>query len=132
MGGFAISHDIEGNKVYIRQTMAKALARGGLVPSYVLVKPVELSSDGPKSREVKFNSSRILAEAYCEFGYSVGISLSMFGSNGIVRGPHGYQSVRIQLMDRGNPQEIWVSRAVHEAVGELGSGEQITLFPKGS
>jgi hypothetical protein len=39
------------------------------------------------------------------------------GSHAVVRGPSGYQSVRVQLVDRGNDQEIWLSQPVRDSIG---------------
>ena len=78
-----------------------------------------------------------MADSYCESWFAVGIGLSAMkeaqltpGSYAIAKGPEGYQSVRIQVMDRGNPEEIWLSNRVREAIGARADDDKVVLYPR--
>jgi CheY-like chemotaxis protein len=137
MGAVAQRKDIEEGVILIRRTMAWALGIDESRKNFVKVEPVELTRALDEERELAFTRSRPMAESYCESWYAVGIGLSVMktaqltpGSYAIAKGPEGYQSVRIQVMDRGNPDEIWLSGRVREAIGALAEDDKVVLYPR--
>jgi DNA-binding LytR/AlgR family response regulator len=137
MGAYAIRKKADNATIFLRKTMALALHVETYPTSYVRVRPVALSPDALAKGQIAFASSRPLAPAFCEYWYTVGISLDVMnqarlapGSYAIVKGPEGFQSVQIQVMDRGNPDEIWLSDSVREAIGVEGAADRVVLYPK--
>jgi hypothetical protein len=137
MGAMAVRKSGDQGLVYIRRTMAWALEIGGQSKTFVKVRPVKLVNDVDEGRELVFTATRQLAEPYCESWYAVGIGLRVMeqanltpGSYAIAKGPSGYQSVKIQVMDRGNPDEIWLSGKVRTAIGVDDTDDKVTLYPR--
>lgn len=113
-----------------------ALSHGRTTLSYVKTRPVYWSREGAAAA-LDFQAPRALDSEYCEYWYSVGLSLpSMLelgltpGAYAVVHGPEGTQSVRVQLVDRGQSTEVWLSEPVREAVGAGRQDATIRVFPK--
>lgn len=137
IGAMAIETIAPPSTVYVRRTMATALNMAEGSPAYVNIRPVELNYDLADRNELAFTATRPLADAYCEYWYAVGIGLTVMqeanltpGSYAIAKGPSGYQSVQIQVMDRGNPDEIWLGERVRDAIGATDSRDRVVLYPK--
>jgi len=139
MGALAISHGEGKAAVYLRPTMARALGLDAAVSARIQVRRVQFKAAQPAEPELVFHNVRTLAEPFCEYWYAVGLGLSAMrksnlapGTYALAKGPLGFQSVQIQVMDRGNPEEIWLSPSVREAIGAHGSNDLILLYPKGA
>jgi len=137
LGALAIRKQAAPSTLYLRRTMALALAEGGPFPTHVKVEPVNLSQLGMEDNELVFNATKTLANPYCEYWYSVGVSLQTMqeanltpGSYAIAKGPDGFQSVQVQVMDRGNPDEIWLGKTVRETIGVRHPGDTVVLYLK--
>jgi hypothetical protein len=137
MGAMAVRKNDATSEIYIRRTMAWALEIDRSQKAFVKVAPVQLVSQPTEEGEMAFRTARQLAKAYCESSYSVGIGLSVMqeanltpGSYAIAKGPSGYQSVKIQVMDRGNPEEIWLSPKVWTAIGINNVSQKVILYPR--
>ena len=98
------------------------LAQGGTL-THLQMQPVAWRQGGTK-RACDFTASRTLPGRYCQYWFSVGLSLESLrtlglvpGSYAEVGGPKGYQAVRVQLIDQGRPDEIWLSENVRESIG---------------
>jgi len=137
MGAMALRKDDAFREIYIRRTMAWALEIGRDQKVFVKVAPVQLVNKPDEENELVFTATRSLAPAYCKTPYSVGIGLSVMqeanltpDSYAIAKGPVGYQSVKIQVMDRGNPNEIWLSPNVRKAIGVDAADDRVTLHPR--
>jgi hypothetical protein len=137
MGAMALRKEDAFREIYIRRTMAWALEIGRDQKVFVKVAPVQLVNKPDEENELVFTATRSLAPAYCKTPYSVGIGLSVMqeanltpDSYAIAKGPVGYQSVKIQVMDRGNPDEIWLSPNVRKAIGVDAADDRVTLHPR--
>lgn len=138
IGAVAVSHPAaQPGMVCLRESIAQALdldPRGG---SPLFIRPAEPSGPPMPVSEVSFRYARELPSQYCESWFAVGVSYKVLaeyglsvGSYAITRGPNGFQSVRIQLMDRGEPDEIWLSESVRQAIGVASAKDRVTLYPK--
>lgn len=135
MGGFAVRIDNTPESVVMTRSMARGFGYGLEDLHDVRLRPVEWTRKPGQS--VAFETQRELPGRFCSYWYAVGLSLSAMqeaglapGAYAVVRGPQGLQTVRVQLVDRGRTEEIWLSKPVREAIGELEGGGSITLFPK--
>jgi hypothetical protein len=137
MGAMAVRWEGEPELLYVRRTMAMAMEIDETRPYYVKIEPVQLDHSTEDLSQLVFQANRPLAEAYCESWYAAGIGLSVMqqaklipGSYAIAEGPEGYQSVRVQVMDRGNPDEVWLSERAREALGITRGSDRVILHPK--
>jgi len=119
--------------LFVRPSVAEAL---GLVSNGVgkaAVRGVRWRrSTAPQ--DIEFSLVRRLPRPYCEHPYAAGLALEALRRHGlapgmhvIAEGPRGLQSVRLQMMDRGNPAELWLSRLAREALGVTSRWTRITL-----
>jgi len=136
IGAFAVKIESAQTPVLLTQSMHDALAQGGEELSQVRFRPVQWVREGTE-KSLSFEGATNLPGQNCEYWYSVGVSLDALrsvgltpGSHAVVRGPTGYQSVRVQLVDLGESEEIWLSQPVREKIGAEGETDLIKLFPK--
>ncbi len=135
MGGFAVRIDHSPEPVIMTRSMARGFGYGLEDVYEVNLRPVEWANRPGQS--VAFETQRDLPGRFCTYWYSVGLSLSAMqeagltpGAHAVVRGPQGLQTVRVQLVDRGRDNEIWLSKPVRDAVGDVEGSGAIVLFPK--
>lgn len=136
MGGYAVRLDDGPEAVVLSRAMAQGFGYGTEDLTEVRMRPVEWAQSVGQS--LSFNANRELPGKFCAYWYSVGLSLKSLkaaglvpGAHAVIRGPAGLQTVRVQLVDRGQPDEIWLSKPVRDAVGGAEDGTSLTLFPKG-
>ncbi len=139
IGAFAVrvATTSDDKVVQLREAMIRSL---DLDPEYameILVRSVTWPMSDARPKKLTFGRVRLLPTNYSENWFAAGLSLSMMQSQGlhpgdyaIVKGPKGFQSVTIQLMDRGNPHEIWLSKSVRDVVGISSPRDRVTLHPK--
>jgi len=139
LGAHALRRQLPGRAVMVmRRSMAEALGLDPRVFACVGVRRVEWKP-GPVRRQISFQRARKLPQPYCRHPFSAGLALATLldlglptDSYALARGPTGYQSVHIQVMDRGNPTEIWLSKEVRRAVGVTSVWDQVTLYLPGT
>jgi hypothetical protein len=136
VGAMAIEAGNSRTPIVVGQDMYDTLSHKRVDLTHVKLRKVSWVRSGPEST-LTFQTAQSLPGQYCEYWYSVGISLDAMlsmgftpGTSAVVRGPSGYQSVRVQLVDRGQGSEIWLSQPVRDAVGASSEDVQIKLFPK--
>ena len=107
----------------LTQELADALAKPGMPLTHVRLRKVDWRRKAGTSA-LEFARVRNLSGKYCEYWYSVGLSLAAMSEAGLVpgadaeiHGPGGNQAVRVQLYDRGEVDEIWLSQPVRDAIG---------------
>ena len=120
--------------IYLRPSMAEALGISADGISRVALRAVRWPSSSPGMADVEFTFIRRLPESYCEHPLVAGLALATLLRYGLrpgmpllAEGPAGYQSLRIQLMDRGNPAELWLSRLAREALGVTSRWTRVVL-----
>lgn len=137
IGVFAIEMRDAVTPVLLPKTLYYALAESGSKLTHVKLRPITWTRE-TSAESLAFGRTRNLTGQYCEYWYSVGLSLKAMqtaglapGAYAVVRGPSGHQSVRVQLVDRGHPGEIWLSQPVLESIGAAeGQDIEVKLFPK--
>ncbi len=136
IGAMAIDAGNSRTPIVVGQDMYDTLSHKRVDLTHVKLQKVRWVRTSTETA-LSFQSSQSLPGQYCEYWYSIGISLGSMRSMGltpgmsaVVRGPAGYQSVRVQLVDRGHGNEIWLSQPVRDAVGASSEDVQIKLFPK--
>ena len=136
IGAFAVKIDSALTPVLLTESMHDALAQDGVELTQIRFRPVQWVRNATE-KSLSFEGATNLPGQHCEYWYSVGVSLDALrsvgltpGSSAVVRGPTGYQSVRVQLIDRGETEEIWLSQPVRESIGAEGETDLIKLFPK--
>jgi hypothetical protein len=137
VGALAVLINDAVSPVLLTQELADALAKPGAPLTHVRLRKVDWRRN-PGQDAMEFGQSRNLSGKFCEYWYSVGLSLEAMSAAGLmpgadaeIRGPGGSQAVRVQLYDRGDADEIWLSQPVREAIG-TDADETVTvkLFPK--
>lgn len=136
IGAFAVEIESAQAPVLLSQSMHDALSQDGVELTQVRLRPVQWIQKATE-KSLSFWGSNNLPGQHCQYWYSVGVSLDALrsigltpGSHAVVRGPTGYQSVRVQLVDRGETKNIWLSEPVREKIGAEGEIDLIKLFPK--
>jgi len=120
--------------IYLRPSMAEALGISEEGLSRVALREVQWPSSPPGRVAVEFTFVRRLPESCCQHPLAAGLALSTLlryrlrpGMHLLAEGPGGYQSLRIQMMDRGNPAELWLSRLAREALGVTSRWTRVVL-----
>ena len=136
IGAFAVEIESAQAPVLLSQSMHDALSQDGVELTQVRLRPEQWIQKATE-KSLSFWGSNNLPGQHCQYWYSVGVSLDALrsigltpGSHAVVRGPTGYQSVRVQLVDRGETKNIWLSEPVREKIGAEGEIDLIKLFPK--
>lgn len=135
IGGMALRMEGESGNIVLPRSLARALLLSQETSTEVRMRQVAWTSAGPKE-SVTFERSKDLPGQYCEYWFAVGVSLPTLKKSGLapgeyasIRGPNGIQAVRVQLVDRGNKDVIWVSKPVRDAVGLANGTAGVKLFP---
>lgn len=121
------------NAVFLRPAMAQTLGLESDTVSRVAIRPVKWTED-TTSHDIEFFLIRRLPKPYCDHPLAAGVALSTMqhyglspGMHVVARGPRGFQSVRLQLMDRGNSAELWLSRLAQQALGVTSRWTRVVL-----
>lgn len=136
IGAKAVRMRTGGPPILITGAIAEVLLNEGGTLTHLQMQPVAWrTNDAKRARD--FAASRELAESQCDYWFSVGLSLEAMLNLGLVPGayaevggPDGFQSVRVQLVDQGFPDEIWLSENVRESIGVEGSHMPVKVRPK--
>ena len=137
IGALAVLVEDSAAPVLLTEELSSSLAKNDARLTHVKLRQVtwpQQVTDGP----LEFDETRNLSGKFCEYWYSVGLSLEAMieagltpGAGAVIRGPAGDQTVRVQLYDRGQADQIWLSQPVRDAVGaSTENGAEIRLFPQ--
>lgn len=136
MGAEAVRMRTGVAPILITGAIAEVLLNQGGILTHVQMQPVAWRQGGTK-RGCDFAASRTLPGKFCEYWFSVGLSLESLRTLGLkpgayaeVGGPEGYQAVRVQLIDQGRPDEIWLSENVRESIGLEDFYASVKVRPK--
>lgn len=136
VGAMVLAMPNSRSPILLNQSMYDTLSHRRLELEQVRLRKVQWTS-ASRVPSVAFQKSPSLPNAYCEYYSSVGVGLESMlslgltpGAHAVVRGPRGNTTVRVQLVDRGESDEIWLSQPVREAIGGEGEIGTVKLFPK--
>lgn len=134
IGGMAVRIEAGAQDLILNTSMARVLSLSA--ENVSTVRMGQVSWQDKTKQSLTFAKSKDLPGRFCEYWYAVGVSLPSLqkagltpGETAIIRGPSGMLPVRVQLVDRGNDELIWLSKPVCDAVGVAPGSDSVKLFP---
>lgn len=136
IGGMATRLEGSSEDLILPNSLARVLSLSTETVNTVRMRQVAWQDK--TKRSLTFVESKDLPGRFCEYWYAVGVSLPALqkagltpGETAIIRGPSGMLPVRVQLVDRGNDELIWLSKPVCDAAGVVPGSDNVKLFPNG-
>lgn len=123
--------------IYLRASMVRGLDQDTDHVFFLAVSPLHWPEGEAPSEQLSFQKVLTLPQQYKAHWYAVGISLECMrlhdlkpGMQVVVEGPDAYQSGKLQLMDRGEIDEVWLSDNVKDSIGLTAPRQRVVLYPK--
>jgi hypothetical protein len=123
VGATAVRMEFGSGGICATATFAGLLTDGRIEPIHVHIRPVKWPRSGPGA-DLDFSRALILPDRFSESRYAAGLTIEALRAAGLkpgeraaIQGPAGKQPVRVQIVDRGNSDVIWLSRKARLSVG---------------